>query len=95
MFVKIYRRTQRQALEWSFKKAGLEASYGHLAVLLGLAFRDCGQDAHGINALMHMQTDGVNFETGALGLAGPLQIGCAHASQFFQCVAHGGGVVTG
>ena len=55
---------------------------------------DRAQDAHGIDALVHMQADRVHFKAGALGFAGPPQIRSAHAAQFFQSMAHGGRVVT-
>ncbi|OJX29174.1 MAG: hypothetical protein BGO74_14165 [Burkholderiales bacterium 68-12] len=58
-----------------------------------MALAHAAQDAHGVDALMHMQAHGVHFKGGALGLARPLQIGRAHALQGLQGVAHGGGVV--
>ena len=60
-----------------------------------LALSHAAQDAHGVDALVHVQAHGVHFKAGALGLARPLQIGRAHALQGLQRMAHGSGVVTG
>src|SRR3546814_5053851 len=37
---------------------------------------------------MHVQADGVDFEAGALGLAGPVEIGRGLALELFQRGAH-------
>ncbi len=59
------------------------------------ALADDAEDGRGVDALVHVQADGVDREASALGLARPLQVGHGHALQRFECLAHGVGVAGG
>ena len=93
VFVEVHRCAQGHALERGFKQAGLVAAGGRRRFLLSLA--DGAQNAHGIDAFVHVQAHRIHREAGAFGFARPLQVRRAHTAQAFQGMAHGGGVVTG
>ncbi len=58
-------------------------------------FAHGGEDAHGVDALVHVQAHRVHVESGALGLAGPVEIGRGLALELLQRIAHHGFVAAG
>ena len=80
---------QRQVLEGGVEEAGLDGfrrALGFTLTLHRLAHRR--QDAGRVDALVHVQADGVDLEAGALGLAGPGEVGGLQAPELFEGFAH-------
>ncbi|EHI13651.1 hypothetical protein KEK_06745 [Mycolicibacterium thermoresistibile ATCC 19527] len=100
MAVEVDRVTQRQVLERRIEQAGLEGLLHALALAFALHGLAHGrQDAGRVDALVHVQADGVHLEARALGLAGPVEVGALQPLQLLQrglhlhCVTRGERVV--
>ena len=80
---------QRQILEGGVEEPGLHRPRGAAAAALPLhRLAHGGEDAQGVDPLVHVQAHGVDLEAGALGLAGPVEIGRLAAPEFFERRAH-------
>ncbi len=92
VLVEVDRVAQRQILERRAEQPHLQVRPQRAAAAFAVlhAFADRGENAHRVDALVHVQRHGVDVEARALGLAGPVEIRRARAPELFQRRAHGG-----
>jgi len=85
----------QRLLEPGLQPVVLVRRIGNAGLACAQALAQRGEDGGRVDALVHVQADGVHIEAGALGLAGPVEIGRRAAFQLGQRGAHGIGVAAG